>query len=148
MTSPAGRRILQEIARILGVILGATISALGYSLFQVPYNIAAGGVSGLAIMINHFTGWPVGLMILVMNAPLMILGYPIWEGGGLSSAPLWGSRPSRRALTSCSQCCLASWPISPLRKTSFSARSMRGSSVGSASGWSTGQAARWAALGF
>jgi len=75
MTSPASRRILQEIARILGVILGATISALGYSLFQVPYNIAAGGVSGLAIVINHFTGWPVGLMILVMNAPLMILGY-------------------------------------------------------------------------
>jgi uncharacterized membrane-anchored protein YitT (DUF2179 family) len=54
---------------------GALVAALGYSLFQVPYNIAAGGVGGVAIIINHFTGWPVGAMYLIMNIPLLILGY-------------------------------------------------------------------------
>lgn len=28
----------------------------------------------IIIIINHFTGWPVGMMILVMNTPLLILG--------------------------------------------------------------------------
>ena len=67
--------ILREVGRGLLLVLGATLSALGFSLFQVPYNIAAGGVSGIAILINHFTGWNVSVMYLVMNLPLFILGF-------------------------------------------------------------------------
>jgi uncharacterized membrane-anchored protein YitT (DUF2179 family) len=51
------------------------VGALGYTLFQVPYDINAGGASGLAIVINQFTGWPVGTLILLMNIPLLITGY-------------------------------------------------------------------------
>jgi uncharacterized membrane-anchored protein YitT (DUF2179 family) len=65
----------QEVRRMLMVIVGTLVAALGYSLFQVPYNIAAGGVGGLSIIINHFTGLPIGTMILVMNVPLLVLGY-------------------------------------------------------------------------
>lgn len=57
------------------LVLGSAVAALNYSLFQVPFNIAAGGLSGIAIIINHFTGWPQGTMFLVMNIPLMALGY-------------------------------------------------------------------------
>lgn len=69
------RRIWGEIQRYLLVLVGVILAALGYSLFQVPYNIAAGGVGGISIIINHFTGWPVGTLYLVMNIPLLILGY-------------------------------------------------------------------------
>jgi uncharacterized membrane-anchored protein YitT (DUF2179 family) len=51
------------------------LAAFSYSLFQVPYNIAAGGVVGIGIIINNFTGWPIGVMILVMNLPLWVVGY-------------------------------------------------------------------------
>jgi uncharacterized membrane-anchored protein YitT (DUF2179 family) len=57
------------------VFIGVILAALGYSLFQVPFNIAAGGIGGLSIIINHFTGWPVGTLYLMMNIPLLILGY-------------------------------------------------------------------------
>jgi uncharacterized membrane-anchored protein YitT (DUF2179 family) len=57
------------------IVFGALLTALGYSLFQVPFNITAGGLSGLAIVINHFTGWPQGFMFLIMNIPLVILGF-------------------------------------------------------------------------
>jgi len=57
------------------IVFGALLTALGYSLFQIPFNITAGGLSGLAIVINHFTGWPQGLMFLVMNIPLVVLGF-------------------------------------------------------------------------
>lgn len=68
-------RILRELGRAVLLVLGATLSALGFSLFQVPYNIAAGGVSGIAILINHFTSWNVSAMYLLMNIPLFILGF-------------------------------------------------------------------------
>lgn len=65
------RKIFYQL--IIG--LGAIISGLGYSVFQVPFDLAAGGLSGLGIIINHFTGLPVGMLFLVMNIPLLFLGY-------------------------------------------------------------------------
>lgn len=67
--------ILDETRRLVLLVAGAVISAAGFSLFQVPYNIAAGGVSGIAILINHFTGWPVSALYLIMNVPLFVLGF-------------------------------------------------------------------------
>jgi uncharacterized membrane-anchored protein YitT (DUF2179 family) len=68
-------RVLDELRRLILLLLGAGLSAVGYAVFQVPYNIAAGGVSGIAILVNHFTGWPVSTFYLVANFPLFILGY-------------------------------------------------------------------------
>ena len=54
---------------------GSLIQALNVNLFLAPAKIAPGGVSGAAIIIQEFTGWPLGLMMIVMNIPLLILGY-------------------------------------------------------------------------
>ncbi len=69
------RRVWMETRRLLLLTLGSLIAALGFSLFQVPYNIAAGGVSGIGIIVNHFTGVSVGLFYLVANIPLLLLGF-------------------------------------------------------------------------
>jgi len=68
-------RIWRETQRLLLLVAGTVLAALGYTLFQVPYDIAAGGVSGIGIIINSFTGWPLGLMYLAMNVPLLVLGF-------------------------------------------------------------------------
>ncbi len=68
-------RILDELWRLFLIVLGAVLAGAGFSLFQVPYNIAAGGVSGIAILINHFTGWPISTMYLIMNIPLFVVGF-------------------------------------------------------------------------
>ena len=54
---------------------GGHLVGLGIQPLSGPYNIAAGGVSGIAILINHFTGWNVSVMYLVMNLPLFVLGF-------------------------------------------------------------------------
>ncbi|MEE4241386.1 MAG: YitT family protein [Desulfopila sp.] len=59
----------------LMIAAGALLSALGFVIFQLPYNIAAGGVSGAGIIINDLTGFSVGYFILLANIPLFILGY-------------------------------------------------------------------------
>jgi len=68
-----------NVGRFVGqqslIAFGALVTALGYTLFQVPFNITAGGLSGLAIVINHFTDWPEGSLFLVLNIPLVILGF-------------------------------------------------------------------------
>ena len=72
---PTWRQVWREISRTLLIVVGVTISTLAYTIFQVPYNIAAGGVSGIGIIVNHFTGWPIGVFYLVVNIPLMVLGF-------------------------------------------------------------------------
>ena len=62
-----------ELTNGIMILLGLVISALGYNLFLVPNHIAAGGFTGIAQLINSFTGWPVGMISLCMNVPLFIL---------------------------------------------------------------------------
>jgi uncharacterized membrane-anchored protein YitT (DUF2179 family) len=71
------RPILQNLAL---VITGSLLLAVDLNLFLAPSNIAPGGVSGLAIILNEFTGWPIGLTMLLLNIPLMALGF--WYLGG------------------------------------------------------------------
>jgi len=54
---------------------GALILAINFDIFLAPAKVAPGGVSGLSIIINRFTGWPQGLTMLVLNIPLVILGF-------------------------------------------------------------------------
>lgn len=61
--------------KLFTLVMGTVLSALGYALFLVPFNIAAGGVSGTSIIINHYTGWPVGVLYFVMNLPLLVVGF-------------------------------------------------------------------------
>jgi uncharacterized membrane-anchored protein YitT (DUF2179 family) len=57
------------------IAAGAGLAALAYVVFQLPFNIAAGGVSGLGIIVHHWTGFSVGLFFLLMNIPLFVLGF-------------------------------------------------------------------------
>jgi uncharacterized membrane-anchored protein YitT (DUF2179 family) len=57
------------------LILGAIVQAASMDLFLVPGQIASGGVSGLAQVLNFHTRLPIGMMVLVMNVPLFVLGW-------------------------------------------------------------------------
>lgn len=54
---------------------GSILLAVGVVIFLSPAKIAPGGVTGIAIIINHFTGWPIGLTMLVLNIPMLFLGF-------------------------------------------------------------------------
>lgn len=56
-------------------LLGSFILALGIYLFTEPNQIAPGGVSGLATVINYLTGAPIGVLTAVINLSLLILGW-------------------------------------------------------------------------
>jgi uncharacterized membrane-anchored protein YitT (DUF2179 family) len=62
------------------LLLGAGIQAAALRLFLVPADLASGGVSGIAQLINHYTGWPIGVMVLIGNVPLFLLGWRFLGG--------------------------------------------------------------------
>ena len=57
------------------IFIGAIIQAVSLNLFLVPSNLTGGGVSGISQIINHYTGWPIGVMVIIGNIPLFILGW-------------------------------------------------------------------------
>lgn len=77
LRKPTGRDFLS----LLLLIGGCAITALGISVFLVPNRIAAGGVTGLATVIYHWTDWPVGLVSLVLNLPLFLVGFRLIGNG-------------------------------------------------------------------
>lgn len=57
----------------------AVIYAVAISLFLDPNNIAPGGVTGISILVNRFTGIPTGTMNMLINIPIVLLG--LWKFG-------------------------------------------------------------------
>ena len=51
--------------------------ALGFSLFMIPNKIAAGGLSGIGIVLFHLFGFPVGTSVLIMNIPLFLISWKL-----------------------------------------------------------------------
>lgn len=56
------------------MIIGALMAALSIDLFLAPNKLAGGGVSGIAIVLHFFTGFPIGVISLLLNIPLFALG--------------------------------------------------------------------------
>ncbi len=61
--------------RYILLTIGAVISTLAVVLFEAPAEIAPGGVSGIAIILNHLLGTPIGLMIILGNIPIQLLAF-------------------------------------------------------------------------
>lgn len=56
-------------------IVGAMLHAVGVWCFVEPCKIAPGGASGIALLVNHLTGLPVGTLTLLINVPLLLAAY-------------------------------------------------------------------------
>ena len=72
-----GKKLLKKY---LIVLLGSVIYAVGFQFFMYPNSIVAGGVVGIAMIINRLTELPVGVLTIVMNVPLFLIA---WRHFGL-----------------------------------------------------------------
>lgn len=61
------------------ILVGAICYAVAISLFLDPNKLAPGGVTGIAIIVNHYTSLSTGTLVLIMNVPLMLVG--VWKFG-------------------------------------------------------------------
>lgn len=58
-------------------VLGSILSAIGIYTFAKLASFAPGGISGVALILNHLWNLPIGTTSLVINIPLILLSYRI-----------------------------------------------------------------------
>ncbi|MFA9380707.1 MAG: YitT family protein [Acetanaerobacterium sp.] len=68
-------KTIRLVRRIGGDIAGSFLYAVGVHCFTSAHNIAPGGATGIAIMLNYLTGLPIGILMLAINIPLLLLGW-------------------------------------------------------------------------
>ena len=69
----------KRILDYLLITVGTVIYGMGVSLFLDPNNLAPGGVTGIAMILNRLTGLPTGTGILLINIPILAAG--LWKFG-------------------------------------------------------------------
>ena len=62
---------------IIFIIFGTAVYAFGIYAFTVPNQIAPGGVTGIATVINAFTGFKIGTIVSLVNIPLLLFGFKL-----------------------------------------------------------------------
>ena len=65
----------EKVQDILLILLGGSIMGFALDFFLVPSQVTAGGVSGVSTVLYYLFNLPIGLMVLVLNIPIFILGF-------------------------------------------------------------------------
>ena len=68
-------QILKTVKSYLLMTIGLFIFVFSWTAFLIPHEIAGGGVSGLASVINYATGFDVSYSYLIINAVLLGIGF-------------------------------------------------------------------------
>jgi uncharacterized membrane-anchored protein YitT (DUF2179 family) len=87
-----------KVIDLLAIAAGTAIMGFGINAFNIANHLAEGGVTGASILLKLALDWDPGLVSLIVNLPLLLLGwrvlglrslaYTIW-GTGCLSLSLW-----------------------------------------------------------
>ena len=80
-----------DLARIVRdyfwIALGSALYSLSFDWFYVPNQLGFGGLTALGMILNHFSpAIPIGMVVLVLNIPLFLLGWKFLGGHTLVSS--------------------------------------------------------------
>jgi uncharacterized membrane-anchored protein YitT (DUF2179 family) len=65
----------RSIKEYVLILVGAFIQALSLRLFLVPAQLVSGGISGAGQLLNYVFNTPIGLVVVLGNIPLFVLGW-------------------------------------------------------------------------
>ena len=86
-----GNAMKKNVKEYIFITVGAVLVAISVHFFLSPANLAAGGVSGIAIILSKFFPTiPIGFMMLIMNAILFVIGF-IFIGNSFGGKTIYAS---------------------------------------------------------
>lgn len=81
---------MQALWNLTQVIVGSAILALSFNVFLLPHGIAAGGVSGISILVERTLNIPPAITQWALNIPLFLLA--LWMlGKNFAAKTIFGS---------------------------------------------------------
>lgn len=70
------RAVRKELMMAYGqIVLGCILGGAAYPMFLTPNNIAPGGLTGVAMVLNYLFHTPVGTVSMLLNIPLFLIGW-------------------------------------------------------------------------
>lgn len=61
------------------ILIGAFLFAVGVNYFTIPNTLSEGGILGITIIAHYLFHWSPGVVNLVLNAALLVIGYKYFE---------------------------------------------------------------------
>ena len=80
----------QLFKQIFFITLGCSIYAFSLDAISIPNKLADGGISGIALLLRYWFHINPGLSTLLLNIPLIIIGYR-FMGKRLLALTIWGT---------------------------------------------------------
>ncbi len=74
LKKPTLTQVRASAADYIVIAFGAVLYAMSVVIFTSPNNIAPGGMTGVATMLNYLFALPIGTMIFLLNIPLFVWG--------------------------------------------------------------------------
>lgn len=65
----------RHIKNLFFIAIGAFIFSFGLNYFIIANQLAEGGFTGIALLLNYILGWSPSLVILILNIPVFIIGW-------------------------------------------------------------------------
>jgi uncharacterized membrane-anchored protein YitT (DUF2179 family) len=69
------KRVWPTLRDYLMMTVGALLAALAVDFFLAPNDVVTGGITGAAMLLRTFFGTPIGLITLLANIPLFVIGF-------------------------------------------------------------------------
>ena len=77
----------QYVLPYFWIALGSAVYAVGFNWCYVPNRIGFGGITGVGQIINFLFPWaPIGMVVILLNIPLFLLGWRLLGGHLLVSS--------------------------------------------------------------
>jgi uncharacterized membrane-anchored protein YitT (DUF2179 family) len=78
--NPRTARMLSILRDYTLILIGSLVVAANVPLFLEPNQVVPSGATGLAMLTHFLWGWPIGLVMFLINVPLILAGIK-WGGG-------------------------------------------------------------------
>ncbi len=67
------RTVFKLLKSLFFITIGAFITAFALESFLLPNKVIDGGIIGISMIVNQLTHWNLGLLIIILNAPFILL---------------------------------------------------------------------------
>ncbi|MDY4487303.1 MAG: YitT family protein [Candidatus Limivicinus sp.] len=69
------QKLMEKMRSYLMIALGTALTAAAFGLIVLPQGLAAGGITGLSVLLSRVMPLPVSAIVFVLNAGLFLLGW-------------------------------------------------------------------------
>lgn len=77
--SNKAKTTINLVKRIVLICFGAFLSALVINGLYLPNQLLSGGIAGIAMLLHLLLSWDTGLVTLLINIPIFVLGYILMD---------------------------------------------------------------------